>query len=440
MKKALLINPWFYDFKGYDEWMKPLGLLQIGGVLKKEGWDISFVDCLKREKNSDHVYGCGKFPYIEVEKPDIYKDIKRKYKRYGILEQDFKEELKGISNPDIILVGSTMTYWYIGVFEAIKVIKRHFPETPIILGGIYATICYEHALKNSGADYVFKGSDINEILALLEDITGKQQKYSYENFEDYPIPYYSLLKPSQSIPVLTSIGCPFKCTYCASSLLYPKISKRSPEILAEKISIEIQNMGINDIAFYDDALMMNYSEYCGKFTENIKKRFPKMRFHTPNALHAKFIDKKTAEHMKISGFTTVRLGFEFADAKLQAESGGKVSNEDVNTATENLISSGFNNSDIALYIMCGTPGCSSEIVEKAIETCKALKVRSQLVEYSPIPLTKMWNDFPQTEKDFSNDPLFHNNTYHIYKETVIPLKEYNRLKQLSNRYNSQDLY
>jgi len=30
-KRILLINPWIYDFAAYDLWVKPLGLLSLGG-------------------------------------------------------------------------------------------------------------------------------------------------------------------------------------------------------------------------------------------------------------------------------------------------------------------------------------------------------------------------------------------------------------------------
>ena len=33
-KKILLINPWIHDFAAYDFWLKPLGLLYLGGLLR----------------------------------------------------------------------------------------------------------------------------------------------------------------------------------------------------------------------------------------------------------------------------------------------------------------------------------------------------------------------------------------------------------------------
>ena len=44
----LLINPWIYDFAAFDFWAKPLGLLSIGGMLRGQGYQISYIDCLDR--------------------------------------------------------------------------------------------------------------------------------------------------------------------------------------------------------------------------------------------------------------------------------------------------------------------------------------------------------------------------------------------------------
>jgi hypothetical protein len=42
--RALLVNPWVYDFKAFDFWNKPVGLLIIASILKKLGFEIDFID------------------------------------------------------------------------------------------------------------------------------------------------------------------------------------------------------------------------------------------------------------------------------------------------------------------------------------------------------------------------------------------------------------
>ena len=65
-----------------------------------------------------------------------------------------------------------MTYWYPGVAAAIRLARERFPGVPVILGGIYATLCPEHAQQHSGADRVVAGPGEAAILGILEEITG----------------------------------------------------------------------------------------------------------------------------------------------------------------------------------------------------------------------------------------------------------------------------
>jgi hypothetical protein len=47
-KNILLVNPWIYDFAAYDFWLAPLGLLSLAAFLRKNGYDIRMIDCLRR--------------------------------------------------------------------------------------------------------------------------------------------------------------------------------------------------------------------------------------------------------------------------------------------------------------------------------------------------------------------------------------------------------
>jgi len=42
----LLVQPWIYDFSAHDFWLKPYGLLKLGGLLRKKGYTLGFVDLL----------------------------------------------------------------------------------------------------------------------------------------------------------------------------------------------------------------------------------------------------------------------------------------------------------------------------------------------------------------------------------------------------------
>ena len=134
----LLINPWIYDFAAYDLWTAPLGLLYIAGLLRENGYRVYLINCLdryhpdllklqNRETPKNDRFGCGKFYKEMIQRPALLKGIPRRYGRYGLPLQVFRKELASVPRPDVILVTSSMTYWYPGVFAAIREAKEHFP-------------------------------------------------------------------------------------------------------------------------------------------------------------------------------------------------------------------------------------------------------------------------------------------------------------------------
>lgn len=150
----MLVNPWIYDFTAYDFWSKPLGLLYIASILREQGYEISYIDCMdryngevlelqNRESPKKDEFGRGPFYKEEVKKPAILKNIPRRYSRYGITEEILLNKLKKLPPPQAVVITSIMTYWYPGAFRVIEIIKEVFPDIPIILGGVYTSLCFE---------------------------------------------------------------------------------------------------------------------------------------------------------------------------------------------------------------------------------------------------------------------------------------------------------
>ncbi len=422
---VLLINPWIYDFAAYDLWMKPVGLLYIASLLEKLGHHVSLINCLDRYhpllrrdfKNRlppTRKYDCGKFFFQEVEKPDCLRRIPRKFKRFGITPQILEEELSRLNpSPEVVGITSGMTYWYLGVFEVIKTVKRKFPEVPVILGGIYATLCYEHAKFFSGADYVIQGRGEREILRILNEISGIKTNCSSEPsrfYEDGEIfPAYHLLPSVRSVAILTSRGCPFSCNYCASSLLEPLFTQRDPLKVVKEINYYIQKFKIQDIAFYDDALLVNAKEHIIPLLEEIIKSQPGVRLHTPNGLHARYIDENIALLLRRANFKTLRISFESTNPKIQKSSSGKVSNEDLIEACYNLKKAGFKPREIEVYVMVGFPDQEVEEVLETIRFVHHLQIKIKLAEFSPIPGTPLFSRIAKHFKLLQEEPLLHNN-------------------------------
>ena len=367
-KNVLLINPWIYDFAAYDFWLKPLGLLYLGSLLRKNGHRVSYIDCLDPyspvmlEKNQKapkrHAHGHGRFFREVIDKPACLNMMRRSYCRYGISPEVFSAELKRHPDMDIVLITSMMTYWYPGVFEAIRIIKEVFPGVPVVLGGKYASLCYDHARKYSGADYVICGRGEKQTLQLLHDLFHEDALYKphEDDLDALPYPAFDLVYKIDQVPLITSLGCPYRCTYCSSHFFNRKFLRRTPLKVADEIEYWVNHFGVQDFSFYDDALLVDSGKMIVPILHEIKRRNLTCRFHCPNGLHLREIDADLSRLLFESGFKTIRFGFETADFILQKDTGGKVQNEELRRAVSHLKNAGYLAEEIGIYLLCGIPG------------------------------------------------------------------------------------
>jgi len=273
----LLVNPWIHDFAAYDFWAKPLGLLSIASILRKHGFNVSYIDCLDRfhpnapATSSQSRNGRGPFLKELIPKPKGLEDVSRNYCRYGIKIKWFREDLLTIQKPDLIFITSLMTYWYPGLQETIKIIKEFFFDVPVVLGGVYASLCTDHANAYSGADRVVAQRGEEYILKLAGEHTGYSttQKFDPHDLNTYPYPGFDLQNKITYVPLLTSRGCPFSCAYCASYFLDPKRMLREPKSVVEEIKFWHKKYDVIDFVFYDDALLVDTKKHAIPMLEEI---------------------------------------------------------------------------------------------------------------------------------------------------------------------------
>lgn len=413
----LLINPWIYDFAAYDFWARPLGLLSIASILRENGFIVHLIDCLAsgaatKDDTEHNKYGDGHFQKVQVETPSVLESIPRKYSRYGMSPELFEAELNELPRPAVALVTSMMTYWYPGVFHAIKLVKNHYPGVPIMLGGVYATLCHEHAVRYSGADFCIRGEGETTVLKIVSELTHRDISCIPEplNPDSLPYPAFDLLRAQEVVCVITARGCPYRCTYCASSLLRNGFIQKDPAKILDELSYWVDHYKCKDIAFYDDALLYRAEERFIPLLRGIQKKSISCNFHTPNGLHARGITPEVADLIYGTGFKTIRIGLETADDLLQVKTGGKVTCREFEQAVHNLRNAGYEGKDIGVYLLAGLPGQGIDEVRKSIRYVRDCGARPYLAEYSPIPGTALWEDARRHSPFNLDEPLFHNNS------------------------------
>jgi len=437
----LLVNPWIHDFAAFDFWAKPMGLLTIAALLRRHGVQVSYMDCLNRfhpkapEVDPAARYGRGPYLKTRIAKPTGLEDVDRHFSRYGILPSWFDEDLQTIERPDLVLVTSLMTYWYPGVRETIDIVRSVFPQTPIVLGGIYARLCEAHAQKNCGADEVASMPAEQNILPLIQRYTGysAELKFNPANLDSYPYPALDLQTHINYAPLLTSRGCPFSCAYCASHLLEPRRMLRSAESVVEEISYWHKDYGVMDFILYDDAFLVDAEKHAIPILERIINANLEIRFHTPNAIHVRGISSLTARLMHRAGFHSLRLGLETVEFEHRQKIDKKVSEKEFTGAVDCLRAAGFEKSRVGAYLLAGLPDQSWDSIMQSIQTVKQSGITPVIAYYTPIPGTQLWpRALAASRYDLEADPIFTNNAVMPCRKEPFSWERISQLKELAS--------
>ena len=424
--RVLLVNPPIYDFTAHDFWLKPYGLLRVAGRLRGRA-DLHLFDYLDRlhpamrphhkSRLRADQWGRGQFRGEGIDPPMVLARIPRNYHRFGLprrLLQDFLEERPSF---DAVLIQTMMTYWYPGVREVIEDIRARSGRTRIVLGGVYATLCPDHA-RGLGADLVVEGVDLRPLWDYLE--LGPSEEF---------LPFWEGYERLETGVVKLTEGCPFRCTYCSVPQVYPGFSGHLERARAEVDFL--LGLGVGRIALYDDALLFEKERFFLPFLEELIRRPADLELHTPNALNARFITPEVARLMVRAGFKSFYLGFESNSRAWQRETGNKVCSAELARAVAHLFRAGADPQHLTAYLIVGHPRGDQQEVEASMRFAHSLGIRLMLAEFSPIPGTpdgeacRPWIDL--------DEPLWHNKT--VFPLVLLGREGVARLKTLCRQLN-----
>lgn len=318
-----------------------------------------------------------------------------------------------------------------------------------IMGGVHATVLPEEAIQH--VDIVIKGEGERAIV----DIVSKGIKsgiYSYphiENVDEIPIPARNLLQqefylhtkkrlgdvvghlffvnPTARVAnLLTSRGCPYKCTFCHNNWKGTPVRFHSPVRVISEIKQLKEVYKIDALFFLDD-------NFCSKKSrlKEICKMMIEENLNIPWACNATSnnIDTETALLLKDSGCRLVMFGFESGSPRILNLLGKQTKVDKNSEVTKICKKAGLL---VAASFMVGNP---TETVDDIRMTQNFIKENSEFLDMigvnitTPYPGTQIWNDLqvkgllPDQLKweDFSQDELPVRVCYEIEPEELKKL-------------------
>lgn len=243
---------------------------------------------------------------------------------------------KTLGYPDLVYVTSMFTYWYKNVWTAVTFYKTAYPNAHVMLGGIYATLCPEHA-KGSGADAVIVGQHpLAKDYAPDPTLIPEETDYAY---------------------MMSSFGCNRSCTYCATHILYGKgIRQMAPEQFMEEVEF-LYSKGITKMWLGDDNILYNHENHIDKICELLIQENYRMEIHVTGGMSALDFTQETAHLMRRAGIKEISFALESIDSEVLRKMGRatNVHTDDLVRALEYADKAGYRRIDTNVYFIIGLP-------------------------------------------------------------------------------------
>ncbi len=438
---VLLVNPYIYDVSAYGFWSAPIGLLYLGAILRKADMRVSLLDCLSEQEGKRKADGRGPFAKERVENPGPTKDLPARFRRYGMSMEEVARRLKALERPDLVLITCVMTYWYPGAEELVVMARDIFPASRIAVGGIYAALCEEHARRGmAGADLIVGRDGLSRFYELVEGLLDEPLSFKpgRDAISEFPYPAFDLYESRSYVPLLTSIGCEYRCAYCATAYLRERIVRREPgSVLGEMMYWN--EKGVSRFVLYDDGFLAGANTFAKPLLRGIARLPFDVALCNPNALNASLIDGEVADLLKRARFEEVRLGLETSDPLRQRATGGKVDGRAFEIAVKCLLDAGFRGNAVHAYVLAGLPLQRWEEVVETVDYAAGFGIKVDLAQYTPIPHTRMFQQYQHLARyPIAEEPLFQNNALFPFAWEGFTDDDMNRVKAYVRERNAKN--
>ncbi len=381
----------------------------------------------------------------------------RKYGKFdNIVIVDREEPLGRLckEKPDIVGV-SAMTHEFLSAKNLAEKIKNEF-GIPAIIGGHHISMLPNHfadskfdvAIIGEGEQtmlelmqlYEKKGSfepdDLKKIKG-IEFRDGKrivltEKRQLIENLDSIPYPARDLLKMKEfyinlkSIctqfgtyaQMLTSRGCPYKCTFCSTSAFWSKARFHSANYVVGEMKELYENYRMDGIMIYDDLFIADRKRI-EEIVRLMKQEglYKKLYFYI--SARANLIDSKMCGLLKEMNVKQAGFGLESGSEKiLRYLKGGNVTAEQNRNAIRLCKEAGIKTRG---YFIIGSPGETEEDLKQTLSLVQDKNLdQANIFQITPYPGTQIW-EYAKKKGIVSDSPDFDIDKIYMsgFKESLV---------------------
>jgi radical SAM superfamily enzyme YgiQ (UPF0313 family) len=337
MVDVLLIQPPIRDFYLTAKRTIPYGLSCLAASLMENGFSVRIFDALATPKSrvidvppglayvKEFFAGPDRSPFA----------LFHHYRHYGY-SFDHIGKIARDSGAFLVGISSLFTPYSAEALRTAEIVKASLPSCKIVLGGHHPTAMPESVLESAAVDFVIRGDgeaslaklaravknndSFTDIPGLVFKQTNQEQDMPHpaviKSLDSPPLPAYDLIQhhyykraSGATAVIMTSRGCPFKCSYCsmgASSHL--PFRRRQIESVIAEIDMAVNTYEAGFIDFEDENLSMD-REWFLSLLRHITDRYGdrQLELRAMNGLFPPALNAEVIAAMKTAGFKTLNL-------------------------------------------------------------------------------------------------------------------------------------
>lgn len=310
----------------------------------------------------------------------------------------------------------------------IVALRKRIPERVVIIGGAHPTALPEKALSESGADFAVVGEGERTTVELWRALTAGADpagvagiayvkdgatalappraaisdlsSIEFPDWRQTPPEKYSLYPWQMTrrakivAPVMTSRGCPYSCSFCASIVHGKKMRLRSAGNVCDEMELLKSEYGVGEIHVSDDNFTMVREHAVGVCEEMIRRNL-NLLWKTPNGVRVDSLDDELLSLMKRAGCYQLGFAVESANEGVLEKCGKKL---DLSIVREKLQSARRMGFETYGFFILGMPG---ETRSTALESIAFSRSGFDFVNFSfciPYPGSRLYAEMSAEER------------------------------------------
>ncbi len=323
--------------------------------------------------------------------------------------------------PEILGIGC-VTATYPIVCEIARKMKEERPGTKIVVGGEHPTTLPEETLANQYIDIVVRGEgevtfleivrflaegkpEISKIAGISYKDNGRivhnQSRDQIKDIDTIPFPAHDLLPMKlynapphweidrPSFQMMTSRGCPHRCTFCSLGVMGKMRRARSPRNIFKEIEYLIDNYNARQIMFWDAIFPVSKREGMEFCKELIKSRI-KGKIVWTTECRVNVVDEELLNLMYEAGCRIIAYGIESGVQRLLDNVKKKFTLDQARSAVK--LTSKAKIRTYGTYII-GLPGETRDSIFQTLEFAKELDTDyAQFNVMVPYPGTQIFDE------------------------------------------------